>query len=44
LSKIIIQRHGGRIDLIREEGDILIMKIKFPLLKLIDTDNLEPSA
>lgn len=34
LSKIIIQRHGGKIDLIREEGDILVMKIKFPLIKL----------
>jgi signal transduction histidine kinase len=38
LSKLIIQRHGGTIDLIREEGDILIMKIKFPLSKLTGTD------
>jgi len=33
LSKIIIQRHGGKIELSREEGNVLIMKIKFPLLK-----------
>jgi nitrogen-specific signal transduction histidine kinase len=44
LSKIIIQRHGGSIDLIREEGDILIMKIKFPLSKSIYDDDSEPAA
>ncbi len=33
LSKIIIQRHGGKIELFREEGNILVMKIKFPLLR-----------
>jgi PAS domain S-box-containing protein len=31
LSKIVVQRHGGKIDLIREKGDVLIMKIRFPL-------------
>jgi PAS domain S-box-containing protein len=31
LSKIVIQRHGGKIDLIREKGDVLIMKIRFYL-------------
>jgi PAS domain S-box-containing protein len=44
LSKIIIQRHGGKIDLIREEGDVLIMKIKFPLSRSIDDDNSESTA
>jgi nitrogen-specific signal transduction histidine kinase len=41
LSKLIIQRHGGKIDLIREKGDILIMKIRFPLYA---TTDIEASA
>jgi len=36
-SKIVVQRHGGKIDLIREKGDVLIMKIRFPLPTKTDT-------
>jgi PAS domain S-box-containing protein len=38
LSKIVIQRHGGKIDLIREKGDVLIMKIRFPLSIVNDAE------
>jgi PAS domain S-box-containing protein len=31
LSKIIIHRHGGNVDLIRDRDDILVMKIEFPM-------------
>ena len=31
LSKIIIHRHGGKIDLFREREDILVMKIELPI-------------
>ena len=31
LSKIIIHRHKGKVDLIREGGNILVMKIELPL-------------
>jgi signal transduction histidine kinase len=31
LSKIIIHRHGGKVDVFREEDNIVIMKIQFPL-------------
>jgi len=31
LSKIIIHRHGGRVDLFREGDDILTMRIEFPV-------------
>lgn len=31
LSKIIIHRHGGKVDLIRDRDDILVMKIEFPM-------------
>ena len=31
LSKIIIHRHGGKVDLSREKDNILIMKMEFPI-------------
>jgi nitrogen-specific signal transduction histidine kinase len=31
LSKIIIHRHGGKVDLYAEEENILTMRIEFPL-------------
>ncbi len=31
LSKIIIHRHGGKVDLHREEENLLTMRIEFPL-------------
>ena len=31
LSKIIIHRHNGKVDLIRENGNMLIMKIELPI-------------
>jgi PAS domain S-box-containing protein len=31
LSKIIIHRHGGKVDVFREEDNVVIMKIEFPL-------------
>ena len=31
LSKIIIHRHNGKVDLIRENEDMLIMKIELPI-------------
>ena len=31
LSKIIIHRHNGKVDLIRENGNILVMKIELPI-------------
>ena len=31
LSKIIIHRHGGKVDLSRKKGNILIMKMEFPI-------------
>ena len=31
LAKIVIHRHGGRVDLIREEENLLVMKIDFPI-------------
>jgi PAS domain S-box-containing protein len=37
-AKIVIQRHGGKIDLIREKNDVLIMKIRFPLPALMDVE------
>lgn len=33
LAKIIVHRHGGRIDLMRGEQDILNMNIKIPVLQ-----------
>ncbi len=36
LSKIIIHRHGGKVDLFREEENILRMKIEFPLSGAVD--------
>jgi len=44
LSKIIIHRHGGKIDLIKEDGDILILKIKLPILNFKNIDNSGLSA
>jgi len=44
LSKIIIQRHGGKIDLIKENGDILIVKIKFPISTIRHDNDSELSA
>jgi PAS domain S-box-containing protein len=38
LSKLVIQRHGGKIDLIREKGDVLIMKIRLPLYAIKDVE------
>ena len=40
LSKIIIHRHGGKVDVFREEDNILTVKIEFPLkrpLVAVDT-------
>jgi len=31
LSKIILHRHNGKVDLIRENGNILVMKIELPI-------------
>jgi nitrogen-specific signal transduction histidine kinase len=31
LSKIIIHRHKGKVDLTRESGNMLVMKIELPI-------------
>jgi hypothetical protein len=31
LSKIIIHRHNGKVDLLRENENMLVMKIELPL-------------
>jgi signal transduction histidine kinase len=31
LSKIIIHRHNGKVDLLRENGNMLVMKIEIPV-------------
>jgi PAS domain S-box-containing protein len=36
LSKIIIHRHGGNVELIPEEGNILTMRIEFPLKRAVN--------
>jgi nitrogen-specific signal transduction histidine kinase len=36
LSKIIIHRHGGKVDLQREDDNILTMRIEFPLKGAVD--------
>jgi signal transduction histidine kinase len=36
LSKIIIHRHGGKVDLQREDENILTMRIEFPLRGAVD--------
>ena len=36
LSKIIIHRHGGKVDLQREDDNILTMRIEFPLKGALD--------
>ncbi|MFC1867167.1 cache domain-containing protein [Thermodesulfobacteriota bacterium] len=36
LSKIIIHRHGGIVNLVKEEGNILKMRIEFPILAAED--------
>jgi PAS domain S-box-containing protein len=38
LSKIIIHRHGGKVDLIREEENILTMRIEFPIASDLESD------
>jgi signal transduction histidine kinase len=31
LSKIIVHRHGGRIDLHRQEGDVIVIRVELPI-------------
>ncbi|MGD9075776.1 MAG: cache domain-containing protein [Desulfobacteraceae bacterium] len=37
LSKIIIHRHGGKVELNPEEGNILTMRIEFPLKRALNS-------
>jgi PAS domain S-box-containing protein len=30
-AKIILHRHGGRVDLVREEGNVLVMTVELPM-------------
>jgi PAS domain S-box-containing protein len=36
LSKIIVHRHGGKVDLLREKDNVLTMRIEFPLKGAVD--------
>ena len=35
LSKIIIHRHGGKIDISREKGKVIVLRIELPLMRHI---------